>query len=282
MKHLFVSDLDGTLLNRESRVTDRSAEILSRLARQNLLFTVATARTPATVEPLLAHTLTAAPAIVLTGAAMWNRKTQSYINPRFIDPDSTDIIISTCRCHGISPFSYTIDSTGIIHTFYCGRPTAEEQRFIDERSHLKLKRFHISRTATANDIERHPDTILIFALGPLGRIYSLADDLRATGLCSVSSYPDIFNPETAFIEIFAPGVSKAAAVSELKKMTGADSLTVFGDNLNDIPMMEVADVAVAVENALPEVKDAADVIIGNNESDAVARYISEKFTEHIQ
>jgi len=51
---------------------------------------------------------------------------------------------------------------------------------------------------------------------------------------------------------------------------------VFGDNLNDLPMMAVADVAVAVENALPEVKAKADVVIGPNTDDAVARWIEDR------
>ncbi len=51
----------------------------------------------------------------------------------------------------------------------------------------------------------------------------------------------------------------------------------FGDNLNDIPMLQVADVAVAVDNALPETKAAADVVIGPNTADSVALYIEEDF-----
>ena len=54
---------------------------------------------------------------------------------------------------------------------------------------------------------------------------------------------------------------------------------VFGDNLNDISMMKVADVAVAVENAYPEVKDVADIVIGRNIDDAVVNFIEKDFAE---
>lgn len=50
---------------------------------------------------------------------------------------------------------------------------------------------------------------------------------------------------------------------------------VFGDNLNDLPMMRVADTAVAVGNALPEVREEAAVTIGPNSADSVARFILE-------
>jgi hydroxymethylpyrimidine pyrophosphatase-like HAD family hydrolase len=59
----------------------------------------------------------------------------------------------------------------------------------------------------------------------------------------------------------------------MKARVKAERLVVYGDNLNDLPMMKVADVAVAVENALPEVKAAADVVIGANSDDSVAKHI---------
>ena len=69
-KQLFVTDMDGTLLGADSRVSRRSARIITDLSRRGALITVATARTPGTVEPLLADTLTLPPAVVMTGAAM--------------------------------------------------------------------------------------------------------------------------------------------------------------------------------------------------------------------
>lgn len=53
----------------------------------------------------------------------------------------------------------------------------------------------------------------------------------------------------------------------------------FGDSLNDLTMFAVADVAVAVGNALPEVKAAADKVIEANYTDSVARFIAEDFSE---
>ena len=47
----------------------------------------------------------------------------------------------------------------------------------------------------------------------------------------------------------------------------------FGDNLNDIPMMKVADRSVAVSNAFDEVKEHANEITESNDEDAVVRWI---------
>ena len=72
------------------------------------------------------------------------------------------------------------------------------------------------------------------------------------------------------MEVFAVGVSKAAAIRRLAGRIGADRVTVYGDNLNDLPMFAVADEAVAVANAMPGVGEKADRRIGANYEDAVA------------
>ena len=117
---------------------------------------------------------------------------------------------------------------------------------------------------------------LFFGIGPVGMVERLVKELDGVTECAAAWYPDVFIPETGLIDIYAPGVSKASAVKSLAHKVGADEIVVFGDNLNDLPMMAVADVAVAVENALPEVKEKADVVIGLNTDDAVARWITER------
>ena len=119
--------------------------------------------------------------------------------------------------------------------------------------------------------------MLFYAMGQSEGIIHAAEALRSQSDCSICCYPDIFNPSVYNLEIFPPGVTKAAAVEELKRQTGADRLVVFGDNLNDLSMLAVADVAVAMGNALPEVKAAADVVIEPNYTDAVARFIEVDF-----
>lgn len=59
--------------------------------------------------------------------------------------------------------------------------------------------------------------------------------------------------------------------------TGAERLVVFGDNLNDLPMLDIADVAVAVANAHEKVKERADIIIGCNNDDAVSHFIQQDY-----
>ncbi|MDE6120767.1 MAG: Cof-type HAD-IIB family hydrolase [Muribaculaceae bacterium] len=272
-KTLYISDMDGTLLSTDSRISARSSQIITSLSRRGVAVTVATARTPATVVPLLAGTTTIVPAVVMTGCAFWDRRDGHFTDTNLIPRHDVAATLELCRRCGVHPFVYVMAEDGRTLDVYhaCASLNKAEQSFYEERMHLSLKRFHLGTPAPARALEH---SMLFYAMGPSDSILHAAAALRDNTECEVCCYPDIFNPEIQNLEIFPPGVSKAAAVLRLKERTGADRLMVFGDNLNDIPMFEVADVAVAVGNALPEVKAAADVVIEPNYTDSVARYIA--------
>lgn len=271
-KTLYVTDMDGTLLAPDSKVSYRSAKIITELSKQGAMITVATARTPATVEPLLCETYTSLPAIVMTGASLWERQSKTYLHPHYIDGATIDRIGLLAVKYGVNMFQYTLNDDGILDVYYQGNMSSKEEDFVNAREQLKYKRFHIGCHYDNSRL-----TALFFAMGNRERIFSLADELRQSVNCSVSGYVDIFDENIGIIEVFAPNVSKAEAVKALAQEVEAERIVVFGDNLNDIPMMQVADVAVAVGNALPEVKAIAHEIIGDNATDAVAQYIYEDY-----
>ena len=61
------------MLDNEGNVSARSAEIISSLTDEGATISVATARTPATVENILSGIRTADDLVVMTGATMWSR-----------------------------------------------------------------------------------------------------------------------------------------------------------------------------------------------------------------
>ncbi len=275
MTTLYVSDMDGTLLDDKSRVSAESARIISGLSRRGALITVATARTPATVEPLLADTYTSIPAIVMTGASFWDREHRCYLEPHFIEPDVAGQIRSIARENGIRPFVYTLGDDNVLNV-YKDSPLSElYKRFINDRTGLPLIRFISDSPESASLAGKR--TMLMFAAGPKDMIGHTAEELRRRVECSAGNYLDIFDSSVGYLDVYASGINKADAVRRLASKLGAGRVVVFGDNLNDIPMMKVADLAVAVDNALPEVKSMAHRVIGPNTADSVARFIADDF-----
>lgn len=276
MRTLYITDLDGTLLGADSRVSSETERIITRLP-ENKLFTIATARTPATVDLIIPESIgPELPAIVLTGAALWNRRENRYSDVKEMDYCAVEKAEEAMLSNGIAPFTYTLDHDAAMIYAYGRVPegrsrfeplTPAERKFVDERRNLPLKKIIVGR----NPKEYTP--LLVFGIGPMNKVEDAARQIVARIDCSVSLYHDVFNPDKGFVEVFAPGVSKGAAALSMKKRVGADRLVVFGDSHNDKAMLEVADVAVVVDNAPDEVKEVASVVIGPNTDSSVAKFI---------
>ena len=81
-----------------------------------------------------------------------------------------------------------------------------------------------------------------------------------------------------FLEILHKSVTKGTGVKALADVLNIkpEEIMAIGDQENDIAMIEFAGVGVAMENAIPSVKEAADFVTKTNLEDGVA-YAIEKF-----
>lgn len=213
-------------------------------------------------------TFTTIPFVTLTGAAMFDHAMMAYHDVSYIAADDCAALQSMYAEAGVHPFVYHLDGTGALTVYHDYEMTKAERDFYTPRSNLQLKRFTFDETSAGND-----NVLLLFSVAPRRVIMPLADAIRATGRFSLSCYTDNTMPEVMILEVYALGVSKAHSIQRLMSSTGADRLVAFGDNLNDLPMLDIADVAVAVANAHPQVKESADIVIGPNFDDSVARFM---------
>lgn len=280
-KTLYVSDLDGTLLDDYSQLSSGTVATLNRIIGElGGMFTVATARTPATVVPLMQEVHATLPFIVIGGSAMWNPVTGCFEQTRGIDETTVNAVTDVFDRHGTSPFIYRRHGSSLLHTHHYGPLSPQEERFVAERQHLPLKKFFLED----HDF-RHSDdeALLMFSMNKYAKLKAIADDLKeSVATCAVMVYHDNFDPSEGYLEIFTAGTSKAAAIRKLAQQVGAERVVVFGDNRNDIAMMQAADHSVAVGNAFPEVKAAASEVIGPNTDDSVARWIEKELMDNRQ
>ena len=273
---LYVSDLDGTLLSADSRLTAATENMLNGIISEGALFTVATARTPATVYTLLQNVRLRLPAIVMTGTAMWRQDTGRMTDTVTIPPATVGMLLEVYRRHGLPTFVYPFRE-GRILIYHIGKMSAMERDFMNERAGSPYKEFLIPVSGDSELPSPLEDVALLYSMQPTQEVRETYEDIRAHIDVNPLYYHDSFGPETGILEVFPPQASKANALRRLAEQVKADRLVVFGDNINDLPMMRLADVAVAVENAVEEVKAEADIVIGPNTSDSVARFIIDDF-----
>ena len=270
-KTLYVSDMDGTLLNSSSVLSETTTAKLNKLISEGALFTVATARTPATVVGLMKNIDSNLPYIVMAGCATWDNKKKGYESARIISNSSIERLIGIFEKNGNNPFIYYKNGNQIVVN-HVRELTAEEKEFIEPRIKTPLKRLKTYSSLTVDATLE--GAMLIFSMGKFEALRNIADEIDKEGIdCTYNCYHDIFKKDEGFIDIYVNGTTKAAAIKELARKIGAERIVVFGDNLNDIPMMKVADWSVAVSNAFDEVKEYANEITESNDEDAVVRWI---------
>ncbi|NLG56261.1 MAG: HAD hydrolase family protein, partial [Rhodococcus sp.] len=84
-----------------------------------------------------------------------------------------------------------------------------------------------------------------------------------------------YSTNNGLIELSAPGVTKATGLLRACELLGVspDGIAAFGDMPNDIPMLTLAGHGVAVDNAHPHAKAAADEITASHSDDGVAKIL---------
>ena len=266
-KTLYVSDLDGTLLNSDSVISQASVDIINHLIeKRNVMFSIATARTPATVVPLMEDIRSNLPYVVMTGATLWDN---GFVNQQYMRKEEVDCLSDICKRHGLRPFFYTYYD-GKIRSYHSPKMDTYESNFVALRAHSPIKEFVFDEVIPEKNKEH---AMLMFVTGDYEEMGVAYEEAKSSVPCSMTYYRDIYDHSVGFLEVMAEGVSKAVAVERLKKQVGADRLVVFGDSPNDLSMKAVADLFVAPENASDEVLKVADAIIGTNNSDSVARWM---------
>ncbi|MEM9487574.1 MAG: HAD hydrolase family protein, partial [Myxococcota bacterium] len=103
----------------------------------------------------------------------------------------------------------------------------------------------------------------------------LIDSIRA----ALSDEYTLVNSEPAYLELMAPGVDKGSALTAVHEHCGiapADIIA-FGDQLNDVELIQRSGLGVAMGNAHTIVQQAADVVIGPNTEDSIARFLRDRF-----
>lgn len=269
---LFVSDLDGTLINSKKQITQYSKDALNKLIKNGMKFTIATARTPATVVEILEGLNLELPVALMNGVIIYDVKELKYIDIKEIKKEATIKILDIFKEHNKMPLVYGIKDNHL-WVYHQEFVYAYEYNFYKERANSKLKTF-VKVTDYAQAIEES-NIINFVAFDNYENIKSIAEKIEMLEGVTVNYYKDVYE-DCYFLEAYSDGASKANGIKYLSNYLEYDKVICFGDNLNDVPMFEMADEAYATENAADAIKNIATQVIGSCENDGVALYLEER------
>lgn len=270
---LFVTDLDGTLLNSNKEVSIKSTEILNKLIDNGVNFTVATARTPATVVDLLQDVNLKLPAVLMNGVLLYDIKEEKYINIKEIGKDTVDKVFDVLNKFDKNAMVYGIRNNHL-WVYHKEFEYSWEYDFYKERADRKQKTF--LKVENYQECINESKIINFIVFDKYEKIKGIYEELKKIDEISVEYYEDIYEKGCYFLEAYSAEASKANGIKLLSDYIEHDKLICFGDNLNDIPMFELADECYATANAVERVKEISTDVIGSCDEDGVALFIENK------
>lgn len=273
METLYISDLDGTLLTPECRISNQTARLLNVLIEEGLLFTVATARSASSAAPLLEKLHLRLPVVLMNGVVIYDLAQKKMISVCPIPVDAARTALEIFERHGKSPFFNRLNKNKLEICFTQLKPEINRE-YYENRKNSPGKRFIAVERLTVTET-----TIPIYLtmFDRYEELFPIAQELSEVKDISHVFYKDTYS-DYWLIEAFSSQASKPAGAAFLKQFTGAQRMVAFGDNLNDLPLFADADESYAVSNALELVRRAATGVIRSNAEDAVARFLQEKWS----
>ena len=106
---LVVFDLDGTLLNGESVITDYTRDTLAMLADKGVAYTVATGRTLHASRELLSGHGFDLPQVYKNGVVIWHPEAARFTHRNVLTPDELAHVAQACLDSEIAPFVFTLE-----------------------------------------------------------------------------------------------------------------------------------------------------------------------------
>ena len=270
---LFVSDVDGTLVDRRARLSASTRARLTALLHAGLPFTVASARSALSLAVMLEGLPLKLPVIEFNGSFITDLATGRRSFVRALQQGVGDDVHGLAHALGLTPFVSTFDGARD-RLFAAPAHNEGMQWFLDERRAFKDPRLeHVAdvRVGLAQQVVCLTFIAREAALVPLHEELQRHHGERVR----VEFYENRYQPGWHWLTVHDSQATKAEALRALCATLDVrlENLTVFGDERNDIPMFQIAGRAVAVANAHRDVKACAHELIGDHEEDSVVAYL---------
>ena len=257
---LIAADMDGTLLNDDSELSERTKIAITKTAQTGVLFVAATGRAMQGVENINALFGRDMPFIILNGASAVMGKSREVLFRKYMDP----VLAKEVYDIGISrdiPIVLWTDKHLWVSREY--KATSDYQRAYT--ADMKIIR----------DMDELKDEGIYKMIW-----FDTADNVSRFQIEMNEHFGGKLNCHSSrpiFLEFVSPDADKGSAMAEIGKIYGIDrsEMIAVGDGFNDISMLKYAGLGVAMGNAPDEIKAVCGHVTLSNNEDGVAAVIDE-------
>lgn len=261
---LIATDVDGTLLDPDEKVTARTRAAVRAAVDAGTTFVLATGRPPRWVAPVVDGLGFAPMAVCANGAVVYDAETDRVLSARTLSVESL-AELAEIATRVIPGAGLAVERVG-----RSAHDTATPQ-FVSSPGYEHAWLNPDNTEVSIEDLLSAPAVKLL-----IRKAGAQSADMAAALTEAVSRYGDLtYSTNNGLIEVLPIGLSKATGVDEVAGPLGitAADIVAFGDMPNDVPMLAWAGHGVAMGNAHPEAVAAADEVTSTNADDGVARVL---------
>lgn len=250
---LLLFDLDGTLLRSDKTISKKTLSVLKQCKEKGILVGVSTSRSEQNSITFLNELM---PDILISSGGALVKKGTEYIYKAEFTEIETRNIIDIVRTVCGEDCEITIDTIDSHYWNYKIDPKKLDQSWGD---------------SIYTDFTDFSECALKICV-------EIFDKDKANMLAEKLEYCDCIRFSDGYWYKFTKkNVTKENAIRMITEVCGfgTDSIIAFGDDFADIGMLELCGVGVAMGNAVDEVKDRADIVIGSNDQEGISKFIEE-------
>lgn len=267
---LYISDLDGTLLNKNSEVPEYSQKALNSLIDKGLNFTIATARSWNSASKKVKNINVTLPAITYNGAFVVDSNTGDIIQSNCMEKDYAEYALNEFIKRNIHPHVYAfIDGTEKV-SFINDNTTEGFEHYLSQRKNDK----RFNPVSSTKELLKG-DIFYITAIDKKENLKELNTTFNEKDYFSINFQQELYRPEY-WLEIKRFDSNKGAAAEKIKEIIGCKKIISFGDNINDIPLFLSSDEGYAVSNGAKELIEKSNGVIDISDKNGVAKWLEEK------
>ncbi len=258
---MVVTDMDGTLLNSKHEVSDRFFELFEKLKAHNILFVAASGRQYHSIieklEPIKNEIIVIAE------------------NGGFAIQNGTELVSTPLENGAKNKVLDVLRSVQNIHPVLCGKDNAYIKN--DSSGFEEKLREYYTEYKVLDDLKTFDGEILKIAIYH----YESSEKYIYPHVAHLEGDLKVKISGENWVDISSPDAHKGFALQMVQKLNNIkpEETLVFGDYNNDLEMLALADFSFSMENAHPNVKEAANYTTSSNDDFGVERILEKLLSE---
>jgi Cof subfamily protein (haloacid dehalogenase superfamily) len=261
---LIATDVDGTLLDDDERITARTRAAVHAAVDSGAHFVLATGRPPRWIAPVVDALGLAPMAVCANGAVVYDSSTDRILSARTLSPELL-AELAEMALRVIPGAGLAVERVG--RTAH----DAATPQFVSSPGYEHAWLNPDNTEVSVEDLLSAPAVKLL-----IRKSGARSADMAAALAKHVGLEGDLtYSTNNGLVEVVPLGISKATGVEEVARPLGitAEDVVAFGDMPNDVPMLRWAGLGVAMGNADPAAMEAADEVTAPNTDDGLARVL---------